>query len=132
ESLLCGTWSQICRTRRGLGRTGRPDDGQEEDDVALTEEIPANEQAGVPDATLFPDSFTRSGRLTILAASAAAGAGGGAILAGAPDAGAAVWRLLGAAAVLGGLLSTWSPCGYSSISLLRPDGRTTLRSVIGW
>ncbi len=38
---------------------------------------------------------------------------------------------LGIGAFAGGLLSTWSPCGYSSISLLRPNGRG-LRALRGW
>lgn len=100
--------------------------------MALTDGYPAGEQAGVPDATLFPDSFTRPRRTAILAASAVVGVGGGVALAGAADPSGAVWTLLGASAVVGGLLSTWSPCGYSSISLLRPNGRTTLRSVARW
>jgi cytochrome c biogenesis protein CcdA len=33
---------------------------------------------------------------------------------------------------IGGLLSTWSPCGYSSLSLLRPAGKYSLGSVIRW
>ncbi len=35
-------------------------------------------------------------------------------------------------AVAGGLLSTWSPCGYSSICLLRPNGRWSVGSVVAW
>jgi cytochrome c biogenesis DsbD-like protein len=35
-------------------------------------------------------------------------------------------------AFAGGLLSTWSPCGYSSLSLLRPRGRYSIRSVALW
>jgi cytochrome c biogenesis protein CcdA len=35
-------------------------------------------------------------------------------------------------AFVGGLLSTWSPCGYSSLSLLRPAGRYSLGSVARW
>jgi cytochrome c biogenesis protein CcdA len=35
-------------------------------------------------------------------------------------------------AFTGGLLSTWSPCGYSSLSLLRPAGRYSLSSVARW
>lgn len=35
-------------------------------------------------------------------------------------------------AFAGGLLSTWSPCGYSSLSLLRPQGQYSLSSVLGW
>jgi hypothetical protein len=35
-------------------------------------------------------------------------------------------------AFAGGLLSTWSPCGYSSLSTLRPAGAYSARSVILW
>ncbi|HLU04296.1 MAG TPA: methylamine utilization protein MauF [Advenella sp.] len=35
-------------------------------------------------------------------------------------------------AFCGGLLSTWSPCGYSSLSLLRPQTGYSLRSVLAW
>jgi hypothetical protein len=35
-------------------------------------------------------------------------------------------------AFAGGLLSTWSPCGYSSLSLLRPHGHYGARSVAYW
>ena len=35
-------------------------------------------------------------------------------------------------AFAGGLLSTWSPCGYSSLSTLRPAGAYGVRSVMRW
>ncbi len=35
-------------------------------------------------------------------------------------------------AFAGGLLSTWSPCGYSSLSLLRPHGHYSIQSVAHW
>jgi len=35
-------------------------------------------------------------------------------------------------AFIGGLLSTWSPCGYSSLSLLRPAEPYGLSSLIRW
>ncbi|WP_328286675.1 methylamine utilization protein MauF [Paracoccus aminophilus] len=43
----------------------------------------------------------------------------------------ALWAVIGVAALAGGVLSTWSPCGYSSISLLRPNGRG-VKAAIGW
>ena len=82
--------------------------------------------AGVPDCTIFPDQFPKSKRLAILAASLIAGAAAGFALQGAP-----VAPVLLAGAFAGGLLSTWSPCGYSSISLLRPTGRGA-RAVLDW
>lgn len=41
------------------------------------------------------------------------------------------WMFIGLA-LAGGFLSTWSPCGYSSLSLLRPAGRYTSLSVLRW
>lgn len=35
-------------------------------------------------------------------------------------------------AFFGGMLSTWSPCGYSSLSLLRPKGKYRAGSVLAW
>lgn len=40
------------------------------------------------------------------------------------------WLLL--LAFAGGLLSTWSPCGYSSLSLLRPWGGHDDKQVVNW
>ena len=40
--------------------------------------------------------------------------------------------LLCLTAFAGGLLSTWSPCGYSSLSLLRPAGAYNASSVALW
>lgn len=40
--------------------------------------------------------------------------------------------LFGGLAFVGGLLSTWSPCGYSSLSLLRVDPPQDLAAVIRW
>ncbi|MBB1491071.1 methylamine utilization protein MauF [Paracoccus sp. MC1854] len=91
----------------------------------------ADGQEGVPDCQIFAEEFSRPARLTILAASGLAGAVGGVALAGAADSTAAVWGTLGVAAVAGGVLSTWSPCGYSSISLLRPTGRGA-KAVAEW
>ena len=88
-------------------------------------------QEGVPDCLIFAEEFSRPVRLAILAASAVAGVAGGTLLAGAADTTAALWGTLGVAAVAGGVLSTWSPCGYSSISLLRPTGRGA-KAVAEW
>ena len=81
---------------------------------------------GVADCIIFPDRYKARTRAAILAASAAGGA-------------ACAWTLneshlgsmLAVAAFAGGLLSTWSPCGYSSISLLRPSGKG-VRAAMGW
>lgn len=88
-------------------------------------------QTGVPDCQVFAEGFSRPARLAILAASALAGVAGGVALSGAADMTAAIWGTLGTAAVAGGVLSTWSPCGYSSISLLRPIGKGA-KAVRDW
>jgi hypothetical protein len=45
---------------------------------------------------------------------------------------APILPLLCLAAFAGGVLSTWSPCGYSSLSLLRPAGAYSASSVALW
>lgn len=82
----------------------------------------ANGTEGVADCIAFPQRFSLAGRLALLAGGLLAGAAGGMALKGAGQP-AALWSVIGLAAVTGGLLSTWSPCGYSSISLLRQTGR---------
>ncbi|KGJ12062.1 methylamine utilization protein MauF (plasmid) [Paracoccus versutus] len=89
-------------------------------------DMAAGRTDGVADCVAFPGRFSTWTRALILAASAAGG--GAAALA--MDA-AHVALVLGLAAFAGGLLSTWSPCGYSSISLLRPTGKGA-RAVLDW
>ncbi len=91
----------------------------------------SGDENSVADCVFFPDTYSKSTRGLILLASAAVGGVGGFMLSGAADVSAALWSVLGVAAVAGGVLSTWSPCGYSSISLLRPDGRG-VKAAIGW
>lgn len=91
----------------------------------------SGDENSVADCVFFPDTYSKSTRGLILLASAAVGAAGGFMLSGAADLSAALWSVLGVAAVAGGVLSTWSPCGYSSISLLRPNGRG-VKAAIGW
>ncbi len=43
----------------------------------------------------------------------------------------ATWLMAGLA-FAGGLLSTWSPCGYSSLCLLRPGGSHSRRALMRW
>lgn len=83
----------------------------------------------VADCVSFPKDTPASIQLAVLLGAAVAG--GGAALALGADAQAARWPLLGLAAFAGGVLSTWSPCGYSSISLLRPTGKGA-RAVLNW
>lgn len=92
---------------------------------------PVADENSVPDCVFFPDTYSTNTRRLILVASAAAGGAGGYALSQAADPSAALWPVIGVAAVAGGVLSTWSPCGYSSISLLRPSGRG-VKAAIGW
>ncbi|MDF3608023.1 hypothetical protein PE067_18950 [Paracoccus sp. DMF-8] len=85
----------------------------------------------VPDCVVFPDQLSAPARLGVLAAGLAAGIAGGFALKGAADPGQALWGVIGLAAVAGGVLSTWSPCGYSSISLLRASGKG-LQAAVGY
>lgn len=86
---------------------------------------------GVADCVNFPNEYSVFTRSCVLSASIAAGGLGGVLLSAAPDRAGALWICIGVAAFAGGLLSTWSPCGYSSISLLRPVGRGA-RALRGW
>ena len=86
--------------------------------MASIDNLQADQTQGVADCIIFPGQYHASTRLLILSASALAGAGAAY---GMGDGLAS--PLLVAAAFAGGLLSTWSPCGYSSISLLRPTGK---------
>ena len=85
----------------------------------------------VPDCVFFPDSYSKATRGLILLSAVAVGGVGGYMMSGAADRSTALWSVLGAGAFAGGVLSTWSPCGYSSISLLRAKG-TGVKAAIGW
>ncbi|WP_348524718.1 methylamine utilization protein MauF [Paracoccus marinaquae] len=82
--------------------------------------------AGVQDCVSFPDQVPIAKRLAILIGSLGAGAAIGFMLKQ-----GMVMPVLAAGAFAGGLLSTWSPCGYSSISLLRPTGKGA-GAVLKW
>lgn len=87
---------------------------------------------GVADCVTFPQERSRPIRLGVLATAAIAGLAGAALSSAALDRTEIVSALLLALAVAGGLLSTWSPCGYSSLSLLRPIGRYSAHSLAGF
>lgn len=91
----------------------------------------SSEIVGVPDCFVFPDKLSTAKRAAVLGAGLTLGVAGGFLLKGAADPEAALWTTIGLAAVAGGVLSTWSPCGYSSISLLRPTGRG-MGAVVNW
>lgn len=80
----------------------------------------------VADCVVFPKEQSTALRAGVLAGSAVVGAAG-AYLAGSSS--GLTSGLLVALAFCGGLLSTWSPCGYSSLCLLRPVGRYSARSL---
>ncbi len=86
----------------------------------------------VDDATSFAQPWSGVARFSLLAVSLIAGAAGAAVFAaGVPLTTAMLWILI-PAAFAGGLLSTWSPCGYSSVCLLRPSGEYSRASVMAW
>ncbi|MDT1062521.1 methylamine utilization protein MauF [Paracoccus sp. CPCC 101403] len=93
--------------------------------------VSQGETVGVQDCTVFPDSFSRIGRVACLVGSLIVGGLAGLALKAQADTGTTLWTVVLGAAFAGGLLSTWSPCGYSSISLLRPTGRG-MRAVRDW
>lgn len=88
--------------------------------------------ASVPDAIDFSKPSSTKARLATMIIALMLGIGGGGLLStqGA-GAGALQWMFI-TLALIGGFLSTWSPCGYSSLSLLRPAGKYSLSSVIRW
>src|SRR5699024_5214353 len=83
------------------------------------------------DRRQYPGVLNRGARLFLAALSLAAGTYGAiALLAqGSPPNVVLIASLLTFA---GGLLSTSSPCGYSSLSLLRPQGHYGVQSVARW
>lgn len=86
----------------------------------------------VDDVTTFAEPWSRVSRFAFMTFALVAGAAGGAYFAsGVPLQTAMLWLLI-PAAFAGGLLSTWSPCGYSSVCLLRPSGEYSLRSMTAW
>lgn len=95
-------------------------------------ESPQVGAACVPDAFNFAESHSTKARLLAMASGIAVGVLGGTQL----DANMAMVEalsvLLVVLALVGGFLSTWSPCGYSSLSLLRPAGRYSFGSVMRW
>ena len=86
----------------------------------------------VDDVTTFAQPWSRLARIALLALSAVIGAVSAAVFAvGTPLDAVLLWVLL-PVAFFGGLLSTWSPCGYSSVCLLRPSGAYSRASVMAW
>lgn len=83
----------------------------------------------VEDCLVFSGELSTKVRLGSLLGAALSGILGAALLSQASSQGAAVPALLVSLSFVGGLLSTWSPCGYSSLCLLRPVGPYSARSL---
>lgn len=97
-----------------------------------TQSLPQNGLDRVEDVTTFAKPWSGPSRFAVMAFALAAGVAGALYLM--PDVAlttALLWLLI-PSAFAGGLLSTWSPCGYSSVCLLRPSGAYSLRSVTAW
>lgn len=86
----------------------------------------------VADAIHFAETRSKLTRFALMAVSAVAGVAAVHYFAtGVALDSVLTWLLIGIA-FAGGLLSTWSPCGYSSVCLLRPNGTFSLRNVLAW
>lgn len=84
----------------------------------------------VPDAISFSETKSSGTRVAIMLSALAVGVGAGSLF-NAQMSGALSWMFL-VMTLVGGFLSTWSPCGYSSLSLLRPAGKYSFGSVARW
>lgn len=84
----------------------------------------------VPDAINFSESKSSSARFVLMIAALVAGVSVGTMLSGQMG-NTLTWMFL-SLTLVGGFLSTWSPCGYSSLSLLRPAGKYSAGSVLRW
>ncbi len=85
-------------------------------------------ERSVPDLLPGATALGTLAKTTVTLGAAIAGCAIGAIV---PAEETALWMLAGVA-FLGGLLSTWSPCGYSSLATLRPWGRWSPAAVMAW
>lgn len=83
----------------------------------------------VEDCLIFPSEISTKARLGGLLAATSGGILGAVLVSQASLQEAAVASLLMGLSFVGGLLSTWSPCGYSSLCLLRPIGPYSARSL---
>lgn len=93
--------------------------------------ISGRDGVGVNDCVSFAPEYPAATRRLVLLSSIVLGAAGGLFVNSLSGSGGALSAVVGLGAFAGGLLSTWSPCGYSSISLLRPTGRGA-RAVREW
>lgn len=93
---------------------------------------PGVSDIGVTDQSQFPGISGRMVRGSIAAMALAVGIYGAFLMISTGTAGGLLMPLAMILAFAGGLLSTWSPCGYSSLSLLRPWSGHDDKRVAGW
>ena len=86
----------------------------------------------VPDAYHFSKSQSTGTRFVMMVTAVVSGVFAGKLMHGSMPVESALMSVFVLLAFVGGLLSTWSPCGYSSLSLLRPAGRYSFGSVMRW
>ena len=85
---------------------------------------------GVADCLIFAQEYSIRTRLAGLAGALLLGAAGSAIVVQSGAQASALPALFLGFAFAGGLLSTWSPCGYSSLCLLRPVGPHSRNALV--
>lgn len=88
--------------------------------------------ACVPDAIIFSEPRSTLVRFVTMVFAIALGVVGGSMLYLKMPVTEALTGMFMVLALIGGFLSTWSPCGYSSLSLLRPAGKYSFKSVANW
>jgi cytochrome c biogenesis protein CcdA len=93
---------------------------------------PSPGSACVPDAIIFAEPRSTGVRLVTTVFAVTVGIVSGNVLESQMAGIDAFTSLFLVFALVGGFLSTWSPCGYSSLSLLRPSGRYSFESVARW
>lgn len=92
---------------------------------------PGVSDMGVADQSQFPGLAGRQIRMLLAVLTVSSGIYVGFMLSAAGSQ-AMLMSLMLMLAFAGGLLSTWSPCGYSSLSLLRPWGEHGNKQIAGW
>ena len=92
---------------------------------------PGVSDIGVVDQNRFPSISARLIRLFLGMLAIVTGIYAGFMLTAAAS-GPILMAVMMTLAFAGGLLSTWSPCGYSSLSLLRPWGEHDNKQIVGW
>lgn len=86
----------------------------------------------IPDAINFAESKSPVTRVILMSTALATGVAGGYLMNSQAAGITGLYWMFMVLTLAGGFLSTWSPCGYSSLSLLRPAGKYSLGSVARW